>query len=160
MTKLADWLFENSTTPGQLRRMLGVPTRSTINRLLTGQRRPGPELLAKIEALTKGEVSAADFEDPSPPRCARLVRRPDGSVRVVLPWSPDAEPEPAASDRLSPPLLRAIEVLDGRAWYTPKGRFLLDGRISDPKRIVAAANAVLRSQGKPPIPYPGVEPLL
>jgi hypothetical protein len=37
--------------------------------------------------------------------------------------------------------------------------FLLDGRISDPKRIVAEANRILRGRGEPPIPYPGVDPL-
>jgi hypothetical protein len=50
-------------------------------------------------------------------------------------------------------------VLAGRAWFTPSGKFLLDGRASDPKRLVAAANGILRSSGKPPIKYPGVEPI-
>ena len=103
---LSDWLFINSMTPAQLRRMLGVLTRSTITRLLTGQRLPGPRLLRRIETLTRGQVTALDFVNPAPPQCARLVRRPDGTTRVVLPWSPDAEYSEPRSDRLSPPARR------------------------------------------------------
>ncbi|MDX9911457.1 MAG: hypothetical protein RBS39_06480 [Phycisphaerales bacterium] len=159
--KLADWLYESSVTPGQLRRMLGVD-RTTVHRYLIGSRIPQPHRLQRIFELTKGRVRLEDFLDPSPPECARQVPRPDGSMRLVLPWSGDGPAEPPgtpASDRLSAPVLRAIEVLSGRAWFTPAGTFLLDGRQADPRRIVIAANDVLRKRGDPPIAYPGVENL-
>ena len=159
MTKLSDWIHERSITPGQLRRMLGVRTRSTISRWLTGQRVPNGAMLAKIERLTEGAVTKVDFLDPAPPQCARVVQRPDGSTRWVFPWSGEDEETTNYSSRLSRPLLRAIEVLDGRAWYSPRGVFLLDGRLSDPRRVVAAANDVLRARHQATIKYPFVEPI-
>ena len=162
--KLTDWLFENSMTPRQLRLMLRVKDRSTVYRWLANERVPKPRMLQKIVDLTKGAVQLEDFLDPNPPIHAREVRRPDGSLKWILPWTLDQhrppEPRPAASiPRLSPPLLRAIEVLGGRAWFTPSGKFLLDGRISDPKRIVTAANAILRSRDQLTVKYPGVDPI-
>ena len=162
--KLSDWLFENSMTPRQLRMMLGVKNRSTLHRWLTNQYVPAPRMLQQIIEVTKGEVQLEDFLDPNPPVHAREEKQPDGSLKWVLPWSLDAgrnrqQTEPTPLPRLSPPLLRAIEVLNGRAWFTPKSRFLLDGRISDPKRVVAAANEILRERGQPTIKYPVVEPI-
>lgn len=162
--KLSDWLYENSMTPRQLRLMLGVKDRSTVYRWLANERVPKPRMLQKITGLTKGTVTLQDFLDPNPPVHAKEVRRKDGSLKWILPWTLDQHRPKAAEPmttvpRLSPPLLRAIEVLNGRAWFTPSGRFLLDGRISDPKRIVTAANAILREQGRRPIHYPIVEPI-
>lgn len=161
--KLSDWLFENSMTPRQLRVMLGVKNRSTLHRWMTNERIPAPRVLQKIIEITKGEVQLEDFLDPNPPIHAREEKRPDGSLKWILPWSLDAgrneqEPRPTLP-RLSPPLLRAIDALGGRAWYTPSGKFLLDGRLSDPKRLVTAANEILRERGGPTIKYPIVEPI-
>ena len=162
--KLSDWLFENSMTPRQLRLMLRVKDRSTVYRWLANERVPKPKMLQKITELTKGSVRLEDFLDPNPPVHAKEVRREDGSLKWILPWTLDQhrprDPRPPSSiPRLSPPLLRAIEVLSGRAWFTPSGKFLLDGRVSDPKRIVAAANAVLGKKGQRRIKYPVVEPI-
>jgi len=116
--------------------------------------------MKKIVEITHGQVQLADFLDKAPPKCAKVVKRPDGTERWILPWS-NAIPKESSmsSGRLSPPLVTAITVLNGRAWYTPRGRFLLDGRISDPKRIVTAANAILREQNQSVIKYPTVEPI-
>lgn len=162
--KLSDWLFENSMTPRQLRVMLGVKNRSTLHRWMTNERVPAPRMLQRIIEITNGEVKLEDFLDPNPPVHAREEKRPDGSLKWVLPWSLDAgrhatDTRPATLPRLSPPLLRAIEVLGGRAWYTPSGKFMLDGRLSDPKRLVSAANVVLRKRGSTVIKYPIVEPI-
>ena len=157
--KIADWLFENSRTPQEIRLILGV-SRSTLQRYLTNQRIPQPHILQKIIEATNGQVQLVDFQDPTPPKCAKVIKRPDGTVRWVFSWS-NAVPErsPMYSSRLGQPLVKAIAVLNGRAWYTPKGRFLLDGRISDPKRIVVEANEILREQDQSILNYPTVEPI-
>lgn len=154
--KLADWLFDNSVSPGAMRSRLGV-SRTAIHRYLTHKRIPQPRMLQRIITLTGGQVQLADFLDPEPPRCVRVEMKKDGSTRWVLPWSEDYDTDEPRSERLSPPLTRALAALDGRAWFTPSGTFLLDGRVSDPKRLVMAANAALLAQGKPPIAYPGVQ---
>lgn len=167
--KLADWLYDNSVTPSQLRRMLGVKCRSTVWRYLTDERVPNSRTAQRIIEITGGEVQLADFLDPSPPECLVAVTDDDGEERLVLPWSPlapagggngDDDDDDSEHRRLSHPVKRALSVLDGRAWFTPSGVFLLDGKPVDLKRVMQAANDVLRRRGEPPIPYPGVEPLL
>tara|TARA_E500000318_G_scaffold14854_3_gene14791 strand:+ start:71707 stop:72228 length:522 start_codon:yes stop_codon:yes gene_type:complete len=159
MMKLADWLFENNMSPRELRLILGV-SKAAMNRYIAGTRTPGREITQRIAELTGGEVQRADFLDPTPPKCATVHTRPDGTKRWVLPWS-SGKPkrEPLYSSYLSNPLLRAIQVLNGRALFKRSGTFLLDGRVSDPKRIVAAANEVLRSKGQAVIRYPAVAPI-
>ena len=159
MKKLSDWLHDINRTPQEIRLILGV-SRSTLQRYLTNQRVPLSHILQKIIELTDGQVQLADFLDEAPPKCAEIIKRPDGSERWIFPWS-NAVPEQSEmySSRLSPSLVKAIAVLNRRAWYTPKGKFLLDGRISDPKRIVTSANIVLQEQNQPIINYPTVEPI-
>ena len=165
--KLADWLHTRSVTPEQFRRMLGVRSRTTVQRYLTGERRPSPPLLQKIIELTEGAVQLEDFLDPAPPRCAAVVIDPDGHTRVVFPWASDTDrltaagqaamAEPLEGTVWTPPLVRAMETLDPRVRFTKRGVFLLDGKPSDPRRIVRAANHILTAEGKPPIVYPGIE---
>lgn len=161
--KLADFLFENSMTPKQLRRMLGVQSRSTMSLWLLNERIPQPRMMKKIEELTGGQVRREDFLDPSPPNCARVVTDRHGRKRWRLPWSPKRTKKFKPCDprlaQFSPPVQRALKVLKKRVWITAKGRLLLDGRITDLKRVMRAANDELRRRGQPPIPYPGVEPL-
>ena len=157
--KLADWLFKNNTTPRELRLILGV-SKAAMNRYIAGSRTPGSEITQRIAELTDGEVQKEDFLDPTPPECAVVHTRPNGTKRWVLPWSSGRpKREPLYSSYLSNPLLRAIHVLNGRARFKRSGTFLLDGRVSDPKRIVAAANEVLRSLGQSVIRYPSVAPI-
>jgi hypothetical protein len=160
--KLADYLYENSMTPSQLRTMLGVKNRSTIHRYLLGERIPNPETLLKIIRLTEFKVGLADFLDSSPPDCARVIENEHGVPRIVLPWSPDYckddDPGSVRGGSLSRPVNRALDLLEGRAKFTPRGVFLLDGRVCDLKDIMRVANAVLESKGEKPIPYPGVCP--
>lgn len=160
--KLADYLYENSMTPSQLRTMLGVKNRSTIHRYLLGERVPNPETMLKITRLTRFQVGLADFLNSSPPNCARIVDDEHGVPRIVLPWSPDYRKDDYAPSRrgdpLTGPVQRAIDLLEGRARFTPRGVFLLDGRVCDLKDIMRAANVLLESRGEQPIPYPGVCP--
>lgn len=158
--KLADWLVESRRTPSVLRRSLGIQ-RSTMQRYLTGTRIPSPATLQRIIEISDGHVQLVDFLDPAPPECA-LVVQADGRERWVLPWSPDYLDHKAAidttdDDGISTPLQRAFAVLGRRASLTKRGVFLLDGVIADARRVVMAANAVLRSKNKPLIVYPGVE---
>ncbi|MEO0630787.1 MAG: hypothetical protein AAFY46_08670 [Planctomycetota bacterium] len=178
--KLADALFyELKMSPSQFRRTLGgiITCRSTVQRYLMGERIPQPHIMVAITRATGGLVQLHDFTSDEPPRCARWVTRDGGTRRMVLPWSKDwprdelDEPlcpptsgPPQADDRhadddldVSKPVDRALRALGSRARLTPKGHFLLDGRITDNRRIVKAANEVLLSTGQPPIAYPGVE---
>jgi len=165
--KLADWLHRNHLTPGQLRSMLGVKSRTTVNRYLSGERTPREDVLRRIEAITGGAVTRADFDSNDPPECAEVVQESDGSHRYVFPWSRDAEgqdnvfkkmlTEPGEWDRLTNPVSIAIRVLSPRAKVSKRGGFLLDGRRTDAKRIVQAANAVFIARGEPTIDYPGLQ---
>lgn len=163
MMKLADWLYEHGETPRQLREQLGVTHRSTVHRLLTGERRPGKELCEKIEQLTGGEVTAESF-DGQLPRCAGIEVLSDGVRRVVLPWSDrDGRLEAAHRqlmrerpewDHPSPQQARALLVLAGRAGKIRGDVFLLDGQRTDLRRVVEAANRLLTERGLRPIHYP------
>lgn len=152
-------------TTRELRRILGVKDRITLWRYLTGKRIPQPKVMQKIIELTDGRVGLKDFLDPAPPKCARIIMLPNGQTRMTLPWSPDPTQNEVArhydgyEPRITPPIKRALEALDGRGWYTPTGKVLLDGRLTDLKRLVKAANETLKTQGKDPIPYPIVEPI-
>lgn len=185
--KLADYLHTHSITPQQLRTMLGVKSRSTVLRYISGERLPSPDLLQRIEELTGGAVTRADFLDPQPPGCLRVVIDRKGREQTTYPWTVlEARPQPpgprphprppAANDNRaqrpppppppdteddwpSPPLQRALDLLGPRARHAKRGGFLLDGRIADTRRVMAAANEVLKARGEKPIPYPGVEPI-
>tara|TARA_Y100000815_G_C13283599_1_gene477915 strand:- start:258 stop:779 length:522 start_codon:yes stop_codon:yes gene_type:complete len=165
--KLADWLHTRSYTPEQLRRMLNVKDRSTIHRWLSGARRPGSAMIQKIADITQDEVTLQDFLDTSPPRCAQVTLEAAGNPRLLFPWSKGYDndivlggvmSEPPEGSRLSNAVIDAMEKLAGRIRFTKKGVFLLDGRISDVRRIVAEANRILVAEGKPEIPYPTLVP--
>jgi len=155
----------NQVTLREMQRRLGIESRETFHRYYYDRRIPQPRMLAKIEEVTGGQVRLQDFLDPTPPKCAKKIIDANGHERIVLPGSrdyPGAEVAPysATTDGLSPPVQRAFRVLAGRAAYTRKtGNFFLDGRLSDLRRIMRAANEELKRRGEPPIPYPGVEPL-
>jgi hypothetical protein len=165
--KLADWLHTRSITPEQLRRMLGVPNRSTIHRWLDGSRRPSPDRLHQIELLTEGEVTRDDFDDPAPPECAQVILGEDGEEEWVFEWSRgdrrqaaalrSMRAEPKEWETFTTPLAKALDILGSRARLTPRGTFLLDGRPSDARRIVKAANELLASKGGDQMPYPTVK---
>lgn len=167
--KLADWMYKHGMTPSRLRRLLGISSRSTIPRYLTGKRRPSKTLLKKIEELTNGEVTEDDFLDPTPAECGEIVEDGDGIPRLIFPWinkdddldalGERVRQERPEWERLSPPLQRAVDLL-GRRVRVIKGRaFVLDGRPSEAKAVVRAANKILTSRGKPVIRYPGVDPI-
>ncbi|MGP1346168.1 MAG: hypothetical protein ACTS3F_05795 [Phycisphaerales bacterium] len=188
--KLADYLDQNELTPGELRRLLGVKSRSTVMRYLSGERKPSPGIMDRINELTGGMVTPMDFHDPAPPRCAKIVMGPNGEPRLVLPWTSYQPPNQHANDAHgmpvplysvslraraarrkmmgslpdpdawpSPPLREAMRVLGSRVKVSKRGGFLLDGRLTDTRGVVAAANTWLRANDRPTIPYPGVEPL-
>lgn len=163
--KLADYLFNNSMSPSTLKEQLGLAHRSTVWRWMTDGRRPNRVMMSRLVELTRGEVTEADFRDPSIPKCAKLVHDGSGRPRLLLPWSSDHAPkstDQTNGDELTvtPPIQKALAVLEGRATFTQRGTVLIDGRASDTKRLVIEANRVLSERKEEPIPYPGVEPLL
>jgi len=181
--KLADYMHKHAITPGQLRRMLGVKSRSTVLRYISGERTPCDRMLDRICELSGGRVTRKDFLDPGPPKCRRVIVDRNGNPHDVYPWSnPEryrvwktantnhpAPLRPGKRQRLqsgeaadpwpSRPLERAINVLGSRVKPARRGGFLLDGRLVDAKRVVEEANRTLKAEGMRPIPYPGVDPL-
>ena len=165
--KLADWLHKQRLTPEQLRRMLGVKNRSTVTRYLSGDRRPSVSVLQKIHDITRGEVTLTDFLDTSPPKCAAVIMSPEGEPKLVFPWSNNPADLQAAFDQLSEApaegstlsdaVTLAMETLGNRVKLTVRGKFLLDGRVTDARRVVRAANEVREADGRAPIPYPTVK---
>jgi transcriptional regulator with XRE-family HTH domain len=164
--KLADFLFQTGMTTTQLRRALGLASRSTITRYLHGERVPTPQILQQIIELTGGRVQLRDFLSPGNPECATIITLPNGRRRLVFPWA-SRESELAAAndveiaraieqDNLSEPLQRAVKALAGRAQRLPNGAWSLDGRPSDIRRVVLEANRRLREIGQPVIEYPGI----
>lgn len=164
--KLADYLFQSGMTTAQLRRALGLKCRSTINRYLHGERIPTPHIMQQIIALTGGRVQLRDFLSPGNPECATVIKLPNGKQKLVFPWSSSLGDLAAASqvenrrvaanDELSEHYRRAISVIAGRVRRGPTGIWLLDGRPTDLRRIVAEANTVLKDRGQSPIIVPGL----
>jgi transcriptional regulator with XRE-family HTH domain len=58
--KLADYLAERKITPSRFAADVGVPA-STISRILSGDRSPSMQILAKINSATNGAVTPNDF---------------------------------------------------------------------------------------------------
>lgn len=164
--KLADFLFQTGMTTSQLRRALGLSSRSAVSRYLHGERHPRPDLMQKIIELTGGRVQVRDFLTPGNPECATVITLPDGRRRLVFPWSSKETDLAAANDvelaraieqdNLSDPARLALKALHDRARRLPNGQWLLDGRPCDLRRIVLEANRRLHQQGRPLIEYPGL----
>ena len=164
--KLADYLFQTGMTTTQLRRALGLASRSAITRYLHGERVPNPETLQKIIELTAGRVQLRDFLSPGNPECATVIVLNDGRKKLVFPWSTREDDLEAANDveqrraveqdNLSPPMQQVLATVGHRAWRTARGKWLLDGRPSDLRRIVQEANRCRHDAGLPPIRYPGL----
>jgi hypothetical protein len=172
--KLADFMHMHSITPQQLRTMLGVKSRSSVLRYISGERLPAPNIMDRISELSGGAVTPEDFLDPDPPKCVRVVIDRHGREQTIYPWTvletrpkriaandnrPPILGDLSTEDWPSPPLRRAFDTLGSRVRLSKRGGFLLDGRIADTKRVITAANRILLAKGQPPIRYPGVEPL-
>jgi len=164
--KLADWMHAHRVTPEQLRRKLGLASRTTIARYLSGDRTPHPTYLARIAELTGGRVTEADFTDPDPPTCAAIVTDQRGRRRLIYPWNTRADlaelalkaanDMPPEGEPVPEPIARALAVLGDRASPARRGQYLLDGRRCDARGVIAAANALLAAREEPLIHYPGV----
>jgi len=162
--KLADWLYDYCMTPQVLRKRLRVTHRSTVHKWIYGDRVPRPEYILKIEALSGGQVTLADFLDPTPPKCATVVTLANGKTKWVLPWSRTTEEELESihepeidHDEVSPPLRRALATLGHRALELSYGIYRVDGRPTDTAGMVRAANQTLHRNGQEQISFPGVK---
>lgn len=162
--------------------MLGLKSRTTVFRYIRGERVPNGPILARIEQLSGGQVTRSDFLNPEPAQCARIVIDRTGKPCLVYPWTspelglaraaandnrPPTEAHEKEQGQLPPadpwpsrPLRQALDELGSRVRPSVRGGFLLDGRITDARGVVRAANRERVKSGLPPIPYPGVEPLL
>ena len=142
---LADYLKEHQLKPAQFARLLGVRSRETVHRYLRGERIPEPKILARIIEITDRRVQLHDFLDRTPPRCWRYRDQ-------RYPWSRDTDtPAP-----LTPVLNQAVDTLGKRARWLGDSRFELDGRPSDARQLLEAADAVRKRLGLKQLLYPGV----
>lgn len=80
-------MFRHDLSPSDIRRLLGIRSRTTVMRYVRGERRPSRLILTRIEALTKGAVTEADFLDPRPANCVRVVLDRAGMAQEVYPWT-------------------------------------------------------------------------
>ncbi len=142
---------------------------NTLGRYLRNERVPNPAMMARIERWTQGLVTRSDFLNPSPPQCVTIVRMSNGRLRWAFPFTTSDEALTEAADieaerdpdaRLPDhPLQRAIAVLGSRMVDAGRGGiFLLDGKATDARGIVRAANDDLELLGLELIHYPGVHP--
>jgi hypothetical protein len=165
--KLADYLFQSGLSPAELKHKLGVSSRMTVLRYLTGERVPTPHILQKIIELSGGRVQLRDFLSPGNPECATVVVLPNGQKKLVFPWASNREDLQRATDveckraveqdNLSEPFRLALREVDDLVRRRFDGTYLLDGRPADLRRIVAEANRRRKAQGRPLIVYPGSE---
>jgi len=156
--------------------MVGVKSRTTIHRYLSGERLPSPEVALRIYEATDGQVAFRDFvvtyqrrgnqadsnekahahenhpeEFPWSRLEAYAERKTQEALEAML-------KEPPEEDRLSPPVAKAIDLLGERVSVNARQtRFKLDGRPAGLKEIMRAANTLLKVSGMMPIAYPGVQ---
>lgn len=164
--KLGDYLIAVDLTPAQFARLVGVGSRTTIHRYISGERLPHERIMRRIEHVTGGMVTIDDFQDPTP-----IVLYAANDNEPDYPWSRSEEreqelaeeavkkvrAEPAEGSGPSPALRMAFEVLGGRA-RERHGQFFLDGRPVRLATLIRQANMILIDQQKPMIRYPGVLP--
>lgn len=162
--ELSEYLIARGISPAQFAKLVGAGSRMTIHRYLKGARKPCRSMMSRIENVTRGLVTAADFEKP--PEGGE--RRDEAGVRE-LPWTRSelneaaeieaayrrmmAEPLPGTGP--SPPLRMALFILGERV-REKDGRFYLDRRPSGIPMLIRAANRILIAEGELPIRYPGV----
>lgn len=163
--KLETYLIAQQLSPAEFARQLGVGSRTTIHRYLSGERQPSPRILHRIEMVTQGKVTAEDFaandnsdeEERLPPPWAKKNDKMNtlgeqAFLAMIREWN-DAQ-------NLSPPVQKAIDVLGARVDVDRiQQNFKLDGRPSDLRRIISAANAILALRQEPLIHYPMVNPI-
>lgn len=166
---LADYLIAVNLTPAQFARLVGVQSRNTIHRYISGERIPRSHILSRIEYVTRGMVTAQDFEEA---RDRLLNVANDNSPDY--PWSRGQEElaektaqqmvekvrsEPPEGSGPSPAMQAALSVLGSRV--TERfGMYHLDGRPVRIATLIRHANRILMDEGKLAIRYPGVMPVL
>lgn len=163
--KLETYLIAQQLSPAEFARQLGVRSRTTIHRYLSGERQPSPQILHRIETVTLGQVTAEDFaandndegEERMPPPWAKKTSSintlgEQAFLSMVREWD--------AAQTLSPPVQKAIDVLGARVSVdASQSHFKLDGRPSDLRLIISAANAILTLRQEPLVHYPMVNPI-
>jgi len=103
--KLADYLALNNLTPADFARSIGLKSRMSVHRYLSGTRIPTRRIMARILEVTSGQVTKADFIDiDSLPDCVQsgasevsghveghgrpaVIQTSEGKKTVVYPWS-------------------------------------------------------------------------
>lgn len=58
---LSDYLRTKKITPAEFGRMLGLKSRASVGRYLTGDRKPADDVMSKIKQVTNGKVTADSF---------------------------------------------------------------------------------------------------
>lgn len=58
---LKTYLKRKKITPSEFGRMLGLKSRASVPRYISGERKPDADIMAKIKEITKGAVTADSF---------------------------------------------------------------------------------------------------
>lgn len=162
--KLRDYLIATKLSPAQFANLIDAKSRMTVHRYLAGSRRPCRSMMLRISHVTRGLVTASDFEEGGGAGDAA-----DDLDAAELPWSRSELNEAAAIEAAframlreplpgtgpSPALRMALFVLGDRVTEKDR-RFYLDRRPAGIPTLIRAANRILISEGEFPICYPGV----
>lgn len=172
--KLADYLIQKQIGPSEFAELIGVSSRMTVHRYITGKRVPHPDMIQRITRVTRGAVTAADFPPPKKQVPTRMRRPALEQNNQRYPWERSdshycrhaehalrrlLKEAPEGTD-LSPPLQKAISLLGERVEMDREKRnFRLDHRPVSAQTLVRHANRILEAQEEPLIQYPGVNPI-
>lgn len=153
---LGEYLHQHNIRAEDFGHLIGLKSRSSIFRYLSGKRRPHKAIIDKITQATLGAVKASDFR----PKCSveREHRKRAASSAYLLRQMMN---EPAEGLGPSPVMRKAMQILKDRIpLKQKKGGFYVDNRPISIKTLISQANAVLAEEGKPALFYPGVRPLI
>ena len=59
--RLGTYLERKKITPAEFGRLLGLKSRASVLRYISGERKPADDIMAKIKKVTKGAVTADSF---------------------------------------------------------------------------------------------------
>jgi len=172
--ELSEYLMRSDLHPALFARMVGVKSRTTVHRYISGERLPAPDIARRIYHATEGQVTHHDMMQTYRRRlCLVKSREQDNQQsQIEYPWSRLEEyaerwtqkalqemlKEPLEGNVLSPPAAKAVAILGERVVMNKRQTsFKLDWRPAGLREIVRAANVALKNEGKDLIAYPGVQ---
>jgi len=169
--KLDLYLSQNQISISKFTKMLGLGSRASLYRYMSGERMPSQDLVIKIMQLTGNAVTANDFvvgdTAASIPKTQRARWNPDCILSAQYNHKTIYDRDfyiqflerSAANENITFPLWQALQLLKDRLKIQSNGELRLDGVISTVAQVIAAANKLLAMSGDPLIFYPNIQPI-